>query len=366
MRLLFFADLHLDAAFTWAGREVARHRRQNLRETLTRILRAADELAVDAVLIAGDLYEQERFTPDTAAFLRSAMGSVSRPVFIAPGNHDWLGPGSLYAQTDWPGNVRIFREAAFEPVELDDGLTLWGAAHRAPANTDGFFESGFRVDRAGVHLALFHGSEQSGMGWQVEGKVPHAPFTAGQVEVSGLHHAFCGHYHLRREEARYTYPGTPDPLTFGDSLEGGAVEVEVRGDGSVRRTWHQVRVSDVHDLAIDISGSASMQDVLDRVAGRIAGLSGCARVTLSGEVEPTLELDASLLEREKQGLDALVIRTRDIHFRYDLARLASERTVRGQFVRDVQRAAELTEEERRRILVTGLRALDGRRDLEVV
>jgi hypothetical protein len=45
--------------------------------------------------------------------------------------------------------------------------------------------------------------------------------------------------------------------------------------------------------------------------------------------------------------------------------VAQEPTVRGQFVRDVQ-ASELTPEERQRIIVTGLRALDGRYDLEVL
>ena len=49
---------------------------------------------------------------------------------------------------------------------------------------------------------------------------------------------------------------------------------------------------------------------------------------------------------------------------YDMARIGQEPTVRGQFVRDVQ-ASQLTPEERQRVIVTGLRALDGRDDLEV-
>jgi len=51
---------------------------------------------------------------------------------------------------------------------------------------------------------------------------------------------------------------------------------------------------------------------------------------------------------------------------YDFVMLAEERTVRGQFVRSVQVASELDDDERRRVLITGLRALDGRTDeLEV-
>lgn len=39
--------------------------------------------------------------------------------------------------------------------------------------------------------------------------------------------------------------------------------------------------------------------------------------------------------------------------------------MRGEFVGDVMGAAELSEDDRRRILITGLRALGGRDDLEV-
>lgn len=66
MRLLHFADLHLDTLFRWAPPELARARRRALRSTLTRICRLAAELRADALCCGGDLFEQKRFTPDTA------------------------------------------------------------------------------------------------------------------------------------------------------------------------------------------------------------------------------------------------------------------------------------------------------------
>jgi hypothetical protein len=49
VRLLHFADLHLDTPFRWAPREVARARRRGLRETLLRICELAGEQRVDAL-----------------------------------------------------------------------------------------------------------------------------------------------------------------------------------------------------------------------------------------------------------------------------------------------------------------------------
>ena len=49
---------------------------------------------------------------------------------------------------------------------------------------------------------------------------------------------------------------------------------------------------------------------------------------------------------------------------YDLEAIGAEVTIRGQFVRLA--AAEMADPDQRRlVIVTGLRALDGRRDLEV-
>jgi len=368
VRLLVFSDLHLDTPFTWAGRELARARRRALRETLTRICELAEAEDVDAVLCGGDLYEHDRFTPDTRAFLLETFARLHpRPVFLAPGNHDWYGDQSLYRQSDWSPNVHVFTEARLMPVELADGLTLWGAAHCAPANTDGFFDSGFRADREGVNLALFHGSESSEFRWQEEGKAPHAPFRSSQIPAAGFDHAFCGHFHTPKDADWHTYPGNPDPLAFGETGERGAVVADIGNDGTPTRTRHRVSVSEVHDRVVDLTGVTHSGEVRERVAAEVKGLAGVVRVTLSGEVEPEVDVRLADVEGGWDDLEALVARRGNISVAYDLDELRQEKSVRGEFIRLVEGDATLDDAVRRRVLMTGLRALAGRSDeLEVL
>lgn len=368
MRLLIFSDLHLDTPFTWAGAKLARARRAALRETLCRIAALAESEGVDAVLCAGDLYEHDRFTPDTRIFLRDTFARLQpTPVFLAPGNHDWFGQDSLYRQGDWSPNVQVFSEARLVPIELADGLTLWGAAHCAPANTDGFFDSGFRVDRGGVNLALFHGSERSEFRWQEDGKAPHAPFYASQIPEAGLDHAFCGHFHTPKDARWHTYPGNPDPLTFGEAGDRGAVVADVAGDGATTRTRHRVSVSEVHDRIVDLTGVTHSGEVRERVAAEVKGLAGVVRVTLSGEVEPEVDVRLSDVDSGWDHLEALVARRGSITVAYELDELRQEKSVRGEFVRLVEADEVLDNTTRQRVLVTGLRALGGRFDeLEVL
>lgn len=367
MKFVLFSDLHLDTPFVGLGRDgrAAARRRQALRDTLRNIVELSAQVQADALLCGGDLYEHEAFTDDTMQFVRRAFGELHPlPVYIAPGNHDWLGRTSLYERAEWTPNVHVFKGTTLAPVPLCDGLTLWGAAHSVPAGTPGFLD-GFRVDREGVHLALFHGSERYWFHEQGEGKELHAPFDEGQTTTSGLHHAFLGHYHRAKAGATYTYPGNPCPLTFGEDSHRGAVIISLQADGSVGREWQQVAAYQVHDLPIDVTGCTSQQDVRDQLARRLQGIEGCARVTLTGEVHPDVELNRLNLESAASGLDALIIRLDRLNIAYDFDRLSQEPTVRGQFVRDVLAAPDLDDYQRRRVLATGLRALDGRNELEV-
>jgi DNA repair exonuclease SbcCD nuclease subunit len=368
VRFVLFSDLHLDTSLTWAPLDAARRRRQALRDVLDRILQVADEVDADAVLCGGDLYEHERFTPDTAMFLCQTLGATHRQVVLAPGNHDWMGPESIYHQVSWSSNVHVFTEDRLQPLELDDGLTLWGAAHRAPANTDNFLD-GFIVDRGGVNLALFHGSEQGSFLIQETGKRPHAPFRAQQIPNAGLDHAFLGHYHRPQAATHYTYPGNPDPLTFGEDGDRGAVVAEVAADGSVERRWRNVAATEAHDLEVDVTGCVSAQEIRERAKVLLAGCDGVARLTVKGELAPEIDLhprsDLTLTALGlRGGLEALQVRVGRLTPGYDLAAVREEQTVRGAFVRDVE-ASDLDDDERRRVLTVGLRALEGRPDLEV-
>ncbi|GHH63746.1 metallophosphoesterase family protein [Lentzea cavernae] len=278
MKLLLFADLHLDTRFPSAGPV----RRKALRDTLGRIVDLAQETGADAMLCAGDLYEHDRCSPSTAAFLRSSF-DCSVPVYLAPGNDDWYGPQSVYQQVDWTPNVHVFSSESLTPVELADGVTLWGAAHLGPGPARDVLD-GFAVTRGGVNLALGHGC---------------AP---GDVAITGLNHAFLGHVHTPEHAVNYTFPGNPDPLTPGETGERGAVLCTVHEDGSVSRE------------VIDVSASRSLEWLDSETAF------------------PLLDFDS----------------------------VAAERTVRGQFVRDVLADADLDEAMRGRVLATGLRALEER------
>ena len=345
-RILHLADLHLDRAFAGMGcqGDLARRRRLGLREALRRAGDTARDHGCQAVTLGGDLYEHERADLETGRFLAETFAAWQpMRVLLAPGNHDPLLPDSLYARVEWPENVHLFRGSALEPVELDDGLTLWGLAHLDPAWRGDPLDHAPVGGDGGLHLALFHGAE---MGSRPEGKSVHGPFIAERIAALGFAAALSGHYHRRRIDpaARLLYPGSPEPLTFDDEGGRGPVLVEVGERGTVG--YHPVDDNRWWTLtaSCDLGGATSFAAVAERATGaaRTAAATGppdrgMVRIDLCGELSPDITLDLPSLEmqaREATGLAALQVRD-STEPALDLAAAAADPTARGAFTREV-------------------------------
>ena len=369
IRILHLADLHLDHAFSWAPATIARQRRQAIRDALDRALGIARSERVDAVFCAGDLFDLSQVTPDTIAFLVAGFGRLGpTPVLVAPGNHDWYGPESPYAQAPWPSNVTLFRTHELEPMRLAAWFTVWGAAHTAPAGTPDLL-AGARVEGSGIHVGLVHAAESVDHRPRQETGLlldPHAPFQPDEVRRAGLVHLCTGHYHTPRDEPLYTYPGNPEALSFVHR-EGtrGVVLHAFDSAGGHRRTRFEVDSGTLSDLRLDVTGCASAQDIRTRIASELRERRGVVRVDLTGELPPEATLDPVGLQDCAPWLDALLCRDLGVRLAYDIGALAGEQTVRGQFVRDLTDAGvDLDGALQERVLTIGLRALEGRADLD--
>ncbi len=372
VKLGILADVHLDQAFTWAGPDIGRKLRQAIRDALRNAVTAVHEVGVDALCVAGDLFESDRYSSDTPEFLRGLFADLApTPVLLAPGNHDPAVPTSPYLTVEWTPNVHVFGEPQFSAFALGDGFTIWGAGHDRPAYTPGFFDSGFRVSGPGVHVALFHGAERGMLPFQEDGKIAHAPFDTEQIALAGLTHAFVGHYHRPRDTPLLTYPGNLEHLTFGETGERGLVVASVGADGSVTSERHVLARVGMYDVNVDADGCATVDEVRERLAAELAALPQdapvrVARVTVAGQVAGPLHVLPEDLTTVRHSLDKIVIHRFALGAPDDLDQIAAEPTVRGAFVRMVRDAAGLDEDERELVLTAGLRALSGRGDLQVV
>ncbi|MBV8371021.1 MAG: metallophosphoesterase [Candidatus Eremiobacteraeota bacterium] len=351
------ADVHLETAFTEV-RGGAR-RRAALADAFERVVDLALERRAAALTIGGDLYEAERAGPQTARFVFAQLARFGRPVFVAPGNHDPYSARALYARDDLPANVRVFAEPAWAPYPLTDEVTIYGFGH-APAEPGRPF-AGARFERPGTRLALVHGSDEDRC---PPGKRPTAPFTLAEIVASGATCALAGHYHggaVVSDAAgpRLAYPGSPEPIKFGERGSHGALVVTVAG-GRVATEPVELARTRLVDLDVSLDDAASEHAVLAALETALTPYDrdDFLRVRLHGTVAPGTRIDRDLIaDRFGGSLGALELT--DVTVSADYAAIAREPNVRGRAVADLLQQAEDGDEDARAALRYAVAAFAG-------
>ncbi len=210
MKILHCADLHLDAPL------------QGYEELKEKVLTIPGKLldichreGCELVLIAGDIFHGP-YTKQSFRILSGVLSEMAVPVFITPGNHDFIAPDSPYMTEIWPENVHIFKNPKMEKVELP-GITIWGAGYTS-MDCPGLL-SGFIADSEGLQIGLLHAD--------ITPRSPCCPITKKQIEQSGLSYLALGHIHkgdiFTAGETLCAYPGCAYGRHFGENGEKGVL-----------------------------------------------------------------------------------------------------------------------------------------------
>ena len=123
MRFLHTADVHLDSSLSSRSAAVRGRLRDASRLAFQRLADLALAERVDAVLIAGDLFDDERLSFQTERFILEQLAQLNEvgiPVVYATGNHDPGREGLRSSDLCWPSNVTVARDREVKRVTVED------------------------------------------------------------------------------------------------------------------------------------------------------------------------------------------------------------------------------------------------------
>ncbi len=116
VRLLHTSDLHV-------GSDVYA---DDALRGLDAVLASARRHEVDALLIAGDLFDNKRVSDATVDKVLADLGSLGVPVVVLPGNHDTL-LTTAWKSPKMPPNLSLMRTDGADMVFVAElGLAVWG------------------------------------------------------------------------------------------------------------------------------------------------------------------------------------------------------------------------------------------------
>ena len=269
MKILHSADLHLDTPFIGKSAQQAQFLREQLRAVPDQLARLCRQELCDLVLLSGDLFDGP-WTRESLDSLRYALEDCAVPVFISPGNRDYVNPNSPYRTEHWPSNVHIFQRPRIESCLLEElDCRVYGAGYRSA--DCGSLLDGFRREHdARYHIGVLHGDP-------TRADSPCCPVTADQVLRSGLDYLALGHIHKSGQfwqgRTLCAWPGCPMGRGFDETGTKGALLVTVRGDAQVRFV-----PLDTPRFFEETASTATLPQLLSSV-----GFRDFYRITLTGE-----------------------------------------------------------------------------------
>jgi DNA repair protein SbcD/Mre11 len=373
VRFIHTSDIHLDTSFSGSGfpSRLGDRKREAIRGTFRRIIEETCLRQVDFLLIAGDLFELERVTPDTVEFLKRQFEKLSNtPVFISPGNHDPCIQGSPYRSELWPANVHIFAEEEFRSVELPDlGVRITGFGYARTHLEDHCFSNLPRMNPDFFNVVLAHASDTSRV---PAGKSKHGPFTIEEIAGKNIQYCALGHYHQQHQvpnpidSTPVWYSGIPEGRGWDEEGACGFLIGEIL-DGKLQIENQQCNQYALNTLTVDCESFSTREQILEAILqqhGILFDSRTILRIRLLGALDPRLDLSFAEMEERLSG-EALHIQWDDqTYAAFDFEALAQEKTLRGRFVRILnERIAASSGEDRsmlERARVYGVQALNGR------
>ena len=292
-RFLHSADWQLGARFVQFGAQGARLREARL-ETLRRALTLARDHAVDAFLIAGDLFEDNQVDNSLVATVAELFRDfASVPLYVLPGNHDpFTGPNSIWQRKAFlnpPAHVCLLTQPGVH--DLGGAFLLASPLQQKLSTVDPSFrltELAATLPADAIKIGITHGA------LAIEGK--HAPndfpIALNAASRAGLDYLAVGHWHnwlVDTDGGRIVMPGTPEPDQFSHERCGQIALVEISGRGQPPRvqslpvatlTWKSF---DFDFLSPD-SSRTSLDSALDTL--RPSSSHTVLRVTLTGTTSP--------------------------------------------------------------------------------
>ncbi len=304
------------------------------------------------MFIVGDLFEQSSFSLDTIRFIQRELERLKpTPVFIAPGNHDPLISGSPYLLDGWGDHVFIFRNNQFTSCSLDEhNAVIYGIAHTADAGGENRLQD-FRVNsESKLNILLLHGSDMDAVP-ETHNETACFPFSRSDLHNCGADYVALGHYHtccfIPDDQPIAAYPGSPEGMGYSELGERYVIVGELTKDENQLR---KIRVNqrEYRDVVWDCTGCATREEVLDGLRQLIDSQElgeHILRIRLTGATSVEIDMDLSLMREilSEHCFQAMLIN--ETSPEWDLEALRSQRSVRGEFVCQMQTKMEGAAEE---------------------
>ncbi|MCL1792261.1 MAG: metallophosphoesterase [Oscillospiraceae bacterium] len=335
-KIIHCADVHFDSPFALSDPRNADLRRMEFRSAFASLIMYAKNYGAKIFLIAGDLFDDEYISKDTATvILREIASYPDCRFFISPGDSDPYHIKSPYKLMKWPENVHIFKSNDLTKIEIPElGVDIYGYAFTSKNLLVNPFANKKPQNQNRVNILLGHGDI-------ISPESQYCPVTKADVGRSKFDYIALGHLHdgtgvLKIGDTYFSYPGCLEGRGFFEPGHRGAMYGEIdkgvcelKGQKFSRRKYETIQV--------DISQHVTENQIIDAVRLAAANFRDdtALKVELTGILRPGFVFNPRSIEEKFTGFNFIQVKNKATPY-IDANTLRYDKTVKGIFYRKLE------------------------------
>lgn len=362
MKIIHCADIHLDSKMTSnLTKEKARERKAELLNTFDRMLRYAVKEHVEAVIIAGDLFDSNNISASAKNAVRD--GLTNHPdiqFYYLRGNHD--AESFLGNPKELPDNLHLFNDSWSTYTLADGRITITGV--ELNASNSGSIYNDLSLDMECFNIVTLHGQDS-----ETAPRNGAEVINVRKLKNKGINYLALGHVHTYKlaeldSRGKYCYCGCIEGRGFDECGERGYVLLNIDLEsGSYRHEFIPAASRRHYTLEVDVSECRTTSDISGRIKEALdnAKLSSDSllKLVLVGSVDVECEKNIDFLVKKFESEYYFLKIYDETRLKVDYRAFALDQSLKGEFVRLVEASEELDPDQKASVIRYGIRALAG-------
>lgn len=358
MKIIHCADIHADSKMdTNFTKEQADERRNDIVDTFEDMVNYAKENEVAVILIAGDLFDtktsQRKIIKRRISYIIEQNPSID--FLYLRGNHDE--DVAFCSESEIP-NLKVFNKDSWTKYSYEN-VDIYGREFSKSIPSSIYSE--LLIDSERVNIVTLHGQIAE---YKTKDGAPE--ISLPKLINQNIDYIALGHIHDYKAEqldkrCTWCYSGCLEGRGFDECGKKGFVVLNIEND-KIEKTFISLSKRQIHEVFVELNGSMFYNEILHSIQEKIDRISAndIVQVVLIGEISEDTEVEIDTYQSFFTSR-FYYIRFKDkTEAKIEYSKYENDVSLKGEFIRLVNSQNGLSEDEKSRIIMNGIKALAGR------
>lgn len=358
MKIIHCADIHADSKMgTHFTKEQAEARRNEIVDSFTKMVEFARENGAKVIIIAGDLFDtkenQQKKIKQRIFYIIEQNPGID--FLYLRGNHDE--DVNFFEEKSIP-NLKRFSKSRWQKYSYEN-IDIYGREFGSSIPLAAYSE--LNPDPARINIVVLHGQIA-----EYKPKDDAPAISLPKLTNKNIDYIALGHIHDFKIEkldnrCSWCYSGCLEGRGFDECGKKGFVLIDVQNN-KVKADFVPVSKRVVHEIPVKLSGLQNFSEIMRKITDSLAGISSkdIVQVDLTGELSEETEIEPESYQSALAS-DYFYVRVKDkTETKIDYTKYEKDVSLKGEFIRLVKNQQNLSEEQKIKIIMTGIKALAGR------